>query len=94
MMDASGNLVCQLIARSLLLQLVPRMKPLEGYAELDREAYARHARELKTALDQRDAKAVRGIFESLSRLNRDTARQAFIALKSQGGPDLPQAASS
>lgn len=94
MMEASGNLVCQLIARSLLLQLVPGMKPLEDYAEMDMEAYAGHARELKAALAQRDPEAVRGIFGSLSRLNRETARQAFIRFKSQGGPNLTRAASS
>ncbi len=82
-MEASGNLACRLIARSLLLQLVPRLTPLEGYAELDMEAYACHARQLPSALASRDAKAVRAIFEALSKLNRDTARQAFTALKTR-----------
>ena len=84
-MEASGNLVCQLIARSLLLQLVPRLAPLQGYAALDTEAYACHARLLPAALAQRNAGQVRAIFESLSRLNRETARQAFAALEAHRG---------
>ncbi|MEZ5557825.1 MAG: GntR family transcriptional regulator [Pseudomonadales bacterium] len=38
-MDASGNLVCRIIARSLLLQLVPRMAPLERFTEINYDAH-------------------------------------------------------
>jgi len=93
-MEASGNLVCQLIARSLLLQLVPRLTPLQGYASMDMEAYACHARLLPPALAAREATQVRAIFESLSRLNRETARQAFAALNAQRRDPTTEAAST
>ena len=84
LMEASGNLVCRLIARSLLLQLAPRMMPLEGHVVLDYEAHRDHARRLDAALAERDVTAVRDTFESLSRLNRESARRAFAALRTRG----------
>lgn len=80
-MEASGNLVCRLIARSLLLQFVPRMAPLEGYVQLDLDAHREYARRLDAALEKRDLPAVRAIFEALSHFNREAARQAFAAIK-------------
>ena len=37
--NASGNLVCQLIARSLLDQLAPRIAPLRQFSDFDTEAH-------------------------------------------------------
>lgn len=93
-MEASGNLVCQLIARALLVQFAPRMAPLEGVVELDLEAHRIHARQLDRALADQDAAAVRAIFDSMSRYNRDAARQAFAAIKERQGPRPGQEARS
>jgi DNA-binding FadR family transcriptional regulator len=91
-MEASGNLVCRLIARSLLLQFVPRMAPLEGYVQLDLDAHREYARRLDIALEKRDVTAVRAIFEALSDFNREAARQAFAAIK-RGASLTPKVAS-
>jgi DNA-binding FadR family transcriptional regulator len=82
-MQASGNLVCQLIARSLLQQFAPRMVPLEGHIVLDYEAHREYARRLDAALAERDVSAVRDTLDSLSRLNRESARRAFAALEAR-----------
>jgi GntR family transcriptional regulator, transcriptional repressor for pyruvate dehydrogenase complex len=80
-MEASGNLVCRLIARSLLLQFAPRVAPLERYVELDLEAHREYVRRLDAALGDRDVDAVRAIFDALSNFNRNAARQAFAAVE-------------
>lgn len=81
LMLASGNLVLQLIARSLLEQFTPSMEPLRPYAqhELDIEAYTTYARQLDSALSKRDVTAVRATFEAFAELNRDTIMRAFVA---------------
>lgn len=81
LMDVSGNLVCRLIARSLLLQFAPRMKALEPYVEIDYEAHREHARRLDAALAERNPGAVRETLESLSRINRESLRRAFAELR-------------
>ncbi len=80
-MTASGNLVCRLIARSLLKQFATRMVPLQAPMEIDYEAHREHARRLDAALAVRDTEAVREVFGRLSRLNRNSARRAFAALQ-------------
>lgn len=80
-MEASGNLVCRLIARSLLLQFAPRVAPLEGYVRLNLDAHREYAQRLDAALGARDVEAVRATFEALSNFNRDAARQAFAAIE-------------
>src|SRR6056297_1389897 len=52
-MEASGNLVCRLIARSLLLQFAPRLAPLEALVEADAETHREYARQLDAALAER-----------------------------------------
>lgn len=84
-MQASGNLVCQIIARSLFLQFVPRMAPLEDYVELDLDAQRSFALRLDAALAARNVAAVRSTFESLSNFNREVARRAFAAIKAHSG---------
>jgi len=82
-MLTSGNLVCQLIARSLLLQFVPRMAPLEGYVEPDLTTQRTFAERLDTALATRNVEGVRSAFELLSTFNREVAKRAFAALKAR-----------
>lgn len=79
-MEVSGNLVCRLIARSLLVQFRPRMVPLEGHVVLDYDAHADLARQLDAALAARDPAAVRHTMQTMSTLNRDSARRAFAAI--------------
>jgi len=79
-MESSGNLVCRLIARSLLTQLAPRVAPLEGHLPVDREAQRELARRLDGALAARDPAAVRETFHAMSALNRESARRGFAAL--------------
>ena len=78
-MATSGNLICQLIARSLLEQFVPNMEPLRIYAVqlLDLDAYTAYAKQLDTALAARDIPAVKATFEAFSQLNRTHVMQAF-----------------
>src|SRR5690606_24698990 len=90
LMAASGNLVCRLIARSLLRQFAPRLAALEGLVEIDYEAHRQYAEQLDAAFAARDVAAVADAFAGLSRLDRESARRAFEALaarRSQPGAD-------
>lgn len=90
LMAASGNLVCRLIARSLLRQFAPRLAALEGLVEIDYEAHRQYAEKLDAAFAARDVAAVADAFAGLSRLDRESARRAFEALaarRSQPGAD-------
>lgn len=80
LMAASGNLVCRLIARSLLRQFAPRLAALEGLVEIDYDAHRQHAERLDAAFAARDVTAVADAFAALSRLDRESARRAFEAL--------------
>ncbi|MEQ8857529.1 MAG: GntR family transcriptional regulator [Pseudomonadales bacterium] len=80
-MEASGNLVCRLIARSLLLQFAPRMVPLEDHVVVDYDTHRALARQLDSALAERDVVAVRTSIQSMTRLNRESARRAFAAVR-------------
>lgn len=92
-MAASGNLVCQLIARALLAQFAPRIALLEGRIPVDMAAHRRYAERLDAALADRDADAVRVIFRNWSDFNRDAARRAFATLR-QSHPRPQQVVSS
>jgi GntR family transcriptional repressor for pyruvate dehydrogenase complex len=87
-MQTSGNLVCQIIARSLFLQFVPRMAPLESLVELDLAAQRAFAEQLDAALAARNVEGVRSAFESMSNFNREVAKRAFAALKAQGSESV------
>ncbi len=78
-MTASDNLVCQLIARSLLLQFAPRMAPLREFSQLNTEAHATYARQLDRALANRDVEAVRAVFEAFAELHHGSLMRAFAA---------------
>lgn len=83
-MEASGNLVCQMIAHRLVVQFAPRMAPLEDYVEFDPGVHREFARRLDAALASRNVDAVRDAFETLSNFNRDVARRAFAAIRARG----------
>jgi DNA-binding FadR family transcriptional regulator len=83
LMEASGNLVCRLITRGLLQQFAPRMAPLEDLVALDEQTHREYARRLDAALAERDVTAVRDTLDSLSKLNRESARHAFAALQAR-----------
>ena len=83
-MEASGNLVCHIIARSLLQQFAPNMTMLEGLVRIDVEAYQSYARQLDEALGARDREAVRTIFEAFSKLNRESVMRSFAAFQANG----------
>jgi GntR family transcriptional repressor for pyruvate dehydrogenase complex len=76
-MLTSGNLVCQLIARTLFEQLAPHIEPLRDHFRIDRPLFAAHARALDQALAARDADLVRSALTALAALNRDTMLRAF-----------------
>ncbi|MGI9328179.1 MAG: FadR/GntR family transcriptional regulator [Pseudomonadales bacterium] len=80
-MLTSGNLVLQLIARTLFEQFGPSMEPLRPFTkhELDLDAYTTYARQLDQALSKRDIPAVRATFEAFAQLNRETIMRAFVA---------------
>ena len=82
-MLTSGNLICQLIARTLFEQFEPSMEPLRPYAQnqLDIESYTTYARQLDSALADRDIPKLRATFEAFSNLNRKTVMQAFEAAR-------------
>ena len=78
-MLTSGNLICQLIARTLFEQFAPAMEPLREYTQgqLDVEAYTTYARQLDRAVAARDIPAMRATFEAFSNLNRKTLMQGL-----------------
>jgi|TARA_B100000315_G_scaffold126054_1_gene115845 DNA-binding FadR family transcriptional regulator len=80
-MITSGNLVCQLIARTLFEQFAPNMAPLKAYVQIDHPAYSTYALQLDRALLERDRAAVRTIFNAFADLNRQTFIRAFDAIR-------------
>ncbi len=87
-MEASGNLICRLIARALLVQFRPRMVPLEQHVVVDLQAHRDLARRLDAALAERDVAAVRDTFRAMSVVNRESAQRAFAALGLNGSRGL------
>jgi DNA-binding FadR family transcriptional regulator len=80
LMQDSGNLICRIIARSLMEQFAPRMAPVEAHDLLNLDAHREEARRLDAALARRDVDAVRNAFDAMSKLHRDSARRAIAAL--------------
>ena len=76
-MTTSNNLVCQLIARSLLVRLAPKMLPLSEYHSVDIDAHRVYARQLDGALASRDLEAIRGVFDAFAQLNREAIARAY-----------------
>ncbi len=82
-MESSGNLPCQLIARSLLVQMVPRLAVIEPYVAMDYHSYRQLTLKLKEALAVRDVAAVRSAFETIAQLNQDIVQKALNAAAQQ-----------
>jgi len=82
-MLTSGNLICQLIARTLFEQFEPSIDPLRPYTrdQLDIETYTQHARRLDKALAERDVPSLRATFEAFTNLNRQSVMQAIEAAR-------------
>ncbi len=94
-MEASGNLPCQLIARSLLEQLAPRMLVIEPYVETDYALHRQHAQRLHDALSVRDIAGVRAAFSAFAELNQQTVRRGLaLAAQDVDQESSPQAASA
>lgn len=89
-MLTSGNLICQLIARTLFEQFAPSMESLKPYGQgqLDMEAYTAYARQLDQALAARDIPAMRATFEAFSNLNRKTVLQTIAAARHNMTPSI------
>lgn len=83
-MQASKNLPLQLIARTLYEQIAPNFGAVAEFATPDRQRYAVYARQLENALAKRDIAAVRGTFDALAELNRETMTRAFVLAQEQG----------
>ncbi len=92
-MVTSGNLVCQLIARSLFRQFAPSLAALERYVQLDIDAFTVLMRQLDRALAVRDRAGVRAVFDNLAGLHRETLRRALDAASRDTGQQ-PRAALS
>ncbi|MCR9276660.1 MAG: GntR family transcriptional regulator [Pseudomonadaceae bacterium] len=87
-MEVSGNLACQLIARSLLLQFVPRLTHFSDYVEPTHDIAIPLLTKLLRAVVAREGEQVRLLMRELSALNRQTvvaslekAEQALPAFK-------------
>jgi GntR family transcriptional regulator, transcriptional repressor for pyruvate dehydrogenase complex len=93
-MEASGNLVCRLIARALLMQFPPRVAPIEVRVAIDLDAYRAILLDLDAAFADRDEQAVRTALEALSRFNRDVARRAYAAIRTSHPAPRSRAAHS
>lgn len=78
-MTASNHLVCQLIARSVLVQFAPRMAPLREFFQIDTKTHATYARQLDRALANRDLEAIRAVFVAFAKLHHDSVMRAYAA---------------
>jgi DNA-binding FadR family transcriptional regulator len=94
LMRASGKLVVQLIARSLLVQFLPRMNELRGYGEEQTAPIRAMALELDAAMGSRDLDAVREILKRMSEANRAQMRRTFEAYEAAQQQGLKEVAAS
>jgi len=77
MMRASGNLVIQLIARSLLMQLIPQLTELKEYGHMNPADDRSLARALDEAMGARNLDAVRHTLAELAEINRAQMKITF-----------------
>ena len=89
----SENLVCRLIAKSLLDQFAPSVAALDQYYQLDIAAFSVFVRQLDQALASRDRDAVRGIFDGIAKLHRETMTRAIDAASQDNRQQTEVAAS-
>ncbi len=76
-METSGNLPLQLIAKTIFEQFGPHLLPIIQTAKPDREAFRVIARQLEQGLTSRDLPAVRATFAAISDLNRQNMMKAI-----------------
>lgn len=93
-METSGNLPCQLIARSLLMQLAPRLAVIEPYLEMDYHSYRQLTLKLKDALAARDVIGVRNALETMAELNQENIQRALETAAQHIQGSGPNASSS
>ncbi len=93
-MEASGNLPVQLIAKSLLDQFGPQMAFLRDYAVPDMTTHRALARAMDAALAARDLDAVRQSFSESSKFHRERTQRAFDAYEASHPPARLEASAS
>lgn len=93
-MEASGNLPVQLIAKSLLDQFGPQLDYLRAYAVPDMDTHRALARAMDTALAARDLEAVRQSFSEASRFHRERMHKAFDAYEAAQSSSRLEASAS
>lgn len=93
-MTASGNLPVQLIAHSLLAQFRPQMAALKDFIEPESAAHARLAREVDTAIGNRDLNALQASFNELARFHRERMQRTFDAFEAAQQPASLEASAS
>lgn len=86
-MQASKNLPLQLISRGLFEQFAPSIAPLNQFARRDPQASADFARQLDTALQDRDVAALRTAFAEFSKLHRQNIMRAFERVRQNAGQE-------
>ena len=85
-MITSNHLICQLIARTLLEQLVPNLEKLHGFAEFDRNTHRNLVVELDEALRTRNRQEVARVFAALGQINLNTILAALEGRQSRQHP--------
>ena len=85
-MTASGNLPVQLIARSLLAQFRPQMAALKDFMDPDNTVHAELARNVDTAIGDRDLDALQASFNELSNFHRERMQRTFDAFEAAQQP--------
>ena len=77
MMQVSGNLPLQIIARSLFEQFAPNMSALADFFEVDHRSFALHAAQLEDAIKKRDIPTVRSTFQKLAEMTQMSIENAY-----------------
>ncbi len=93
-MTASGNLPVQLIARSLLAQFRPQMAALKDHMDSRNSTHAALARQVDTAIGNRDLEALQASFNELSTFHRERMQCTFDAFEAAQQPASLEASAS
>jgi DNA-binding FadR family transcriptional regulator len=93
-LEASGNLPVQLIAKSLLEQFAPQMGFLRDFAQPDMAAQRELAKQMDAALATGDLNAIRTTFAEASRFHRERTQEAFDAYETARHPNTLEVSAS
>ena len=94
-MEASGNLVTQLIARALLIQFAPRLARVIKMDEVDYPPeYVDRLSALERAISERDAEAARGAVEAMSSFQRELTKTELAHARGSAQAAVAKEASS